>query len=60
MKDKPKLHILYDYQLNIYLTVDSVFKYSQKMNKGLTQNSNRKLKVMRQFYVDSENFMKKY
>ena len=28
--------------------------------KGLTQNSNRKLKVMRQFYVDSENFMKKY
>ena len=33
MKGKPKLHILYDYQLNIYLTVDSVFKYSQKMNK---------------------------
>ena len=32
MKGKPKLHILYDYQLNIYLTVDSVFKYSQKMN----------------------------
>ena len=28
MKGKPKLHILYD-----YLTVDSVFKYSQKMNK---------------------------
>ena len=27
--------------------------------KGLTQNSNTKLKVMRQFYVDSENFMKK-
>ena len=33
MKGKPKLHLLYDYQLNIYLTVDSVFKYSQKMNK---------------------------
>ena len=33
MKGKPKLHILYDYQLNIYITVDSVFKYSQKMNK---------------------------
>ena len=26
MKGKPKLHILYDYQLNIYLTVDSVVK----------------------------------
>ena len=33
IKGKPKLHILYDYQLNIYLTVDSVFKKSQKMNK---------------------------
>ena len=34
MKGKPKLNILYDYQLNIYLTVDSVFKKSQKMNKS--------------------------
>ena len=33
MTGEPKLHILCDYQLNIYLTVDSVFKYSQKMNK---------------------------
>ena len=33
MKGKPKLHILYGYQLNIYLTVDSVLKKSQKMNK---------------------------
>ena len=30
MKGKPKLHILYKYQLNIYLTVNSVAK---KMNK---------------------------
>ena len=28
--------------------------------QGLTQNSIRKLKVDIQFYVDSENFMKKY
>ena len=28
MKGKPKLHILYDYQLNIYLTVDSAFSFS--------------------------------
>ena len=34
MKGKPKLHILYDYQLNIYLTVNSVFKYSQKRTKS--------------------------
>ena len=33
MKAKPKLNILYEYQLNIYLTVDSVVKYSQKMDK---------------------------
>ena len=33
MKGKPKLHILYDYQLNICLTVGSVFKKSQRMNK---------------------------
>ena len=33
MKSKPKLHILYTYQLNIYLTVDFVVKKSQKMNK---------------------------
>ena len=33
MKGKPKLHILCDYQLNIYLTVDSVVKLSQKINK---------------------------
>ena len=26
MEGKPILHILYDYQLNIYLTVDSVFE----------------------------------
>ena len=26
IKGKPKLHILYEYQLNIYLTVDSVVK----------------------------------
>ena len=26
MKGKPKLHILYEYQLNTYLTVDSVVK----------------------------------
>ena len=26
MEGKPILHIFYDYQLNIYLTVDSVFK----------------------------------
>ena len=31
-----------------------------KFFKGLTQNSVPKLKVVRQFYVDSENFMKKY
>ena len=28
-----------------------------KFFKGLTQNFNTKLKVMRRFYVDSENFM---
>ena len=33
MKGKSKLHILYECQLNIYLTVDSVAKWSQKMNK---------------------------
>ena len=33
MKGKPILHTLYKYQLNIYLTVDSVVKLSQKMNK---------------------------
>ena len=33
MKVKPKLHIIDEYQLNIYLTVDSVAKKSQKMNK---------------------------
>ena len=70
MKGKPNLHILCDYQLNIYLTVDLfVFpKYIRPANfriwppnvfKGLTQNSVPKLKVMRQFYVDSEN-KKKY
>ena len=32
MKGKHKLYILYEYQLNIYLTVDSVVKLSQKMN----------------------------
>ena len=31
-----------------------------KFFKGLTQNSTPKLKVEIQFYVDSENFMKKY
>ena len=82
MKGKPKIYILYEYKLNIYLTelwsVDSVVKQSQKMNKiahisvcdfriwppnflkGLTQNSTLKLKVDIQFYVHSENFMKKY
>ena len=67
MKGKPKLHILYEYQLNIYLTVDSVAKcpanfriWPPNFFKGLTQNSSRKLKVEIQFYVDSENFMKKY
>ena len=30
MKGKPKLHTLHEYQLNIYLTVDSVAKKSQK------------------------------
>ena len=34
MKGKPKLDILYEYQLNIYLTVDSVAKLSQKINKS--------------------------
>ena len=33
MNGKPKLHILYEYQPNIYLTVDSVVKWSQKMSK---------------------------
>ena len=33
MKGKSILHILYEYELNIYLTVDSVVKLSQKMNK---------------------------
>ena len=33
MKVKPKLHILYDYQLNIYLTVDSVFNNRKKWTK---------------------------
>ena len=32
MKGKPTLHILYEYQLNTYLTVDSVVKQLQKMN----------------------------
>ena len=32
MKGKPKLHILYEYQLNTYLTVHSVVKQSQKIN----------------------------
>ena len=32
MKGKPKLHILYEYQLNTYLTVDYVVKKSQKIN----------------------------
>ena len=32
MKGKPKLHILSEYKLNNYLTVDSVLKLSQKMN----------------------------
>jgi len=33
MKGKAKLHLLCDYQLNIYITVDSVVKQPQKMNK---------------------------
>ena len=33
MKVTPKLHILYEYQLNIYSTVDSVVKLSQKVTK---------------------------
>ena len=33
MKGKPKLHILYEYQLNNYLTVGSVVKSSQKLTK---------------------------
>ena len=33
MEGTPELHILHEYQLNIYLTVDSVAKKSQKMNK---------------------------
>ena len=33
MKGKPKLHILYEYQLNNYLTVGSVVKSSQKLAK---------------------------
>ena len=32
-EDKAILHILYKYQLNIYLTVDSVVKILQNMNK---------------------------
>ena len=32
MKGKPKLHILYEYQLTNYLTVDYVVKSSQKIN----------------------------
>ena len=31
MKGMPKLHVLYDHQLNTYLTVDSVAKLSQKL-----------------------------
>ena len=34
MKGKPILHIRYEYQLNIYLTVDSVVKQSQKGTKS--------------------------
>ena len=33
MKGKHELYIFYEYQLNIYLTVDSVVKSSQKLNK---------------------------
>ena len=32
MKGQLKLHLFYEYQLNAYLTVDSVVKLSQKMN----------------------------
>ena len=34
MKGKPKLLILYEYQLYIYLTVDYVTKLSQKLTKS--------------------------
>ena len=33
VKSKPKLHIFYEYQLNIYLTMDSVVQSSQKITK---------------------------
>ena len=32
MKGTPKLHLLCEYQLNTYLIVDYVVKWSQKMN----------------------------
>ena len=40
--------------------IDFFQKYPKNFRKGLTQDSNPKLKVLRQFYVDSENFIKKY
>ena len=60
MKGKPKLHIFYEYQLNIYLCPANFRIWPPNFFKGLTQNSTLKLKVEIQFYVDSENFMKKY
>ena len=37
-----------------------IFWHTPKKFKGLTQNSTPKMKVEIQFYVDSENFIKKY
>ena len=36
MKGKPILHILYEYQLTIYLTVDFVVKNDQNRTKKVT------------------------
>ena len=38
MKGQPKLHILYKYQLNTYLIVDSVVKLSQKIAHNLVRD----------------------
>ena len=44
MKGKSKLNVLYEYQLNIYLTVDSVIKLSQKNEQSRPYLSSRHLR----------------
>ena len=57
MKGKPVFHILYEYQLNVYLTVDSVAKWNFELS--LKKNWRPNSEICRAFFrIWPPNFLK--